>query len=102
MFRRLSDAQLNVSIRVDGVDIRAAAGESVAGALLAAGKLSFRTSPLSGASRGPYCAMGACFECLVTIDGEGNRQACMTQVRDGMVIKTGMARRRLLSEMTHD
>jgi predicted molibdopterin-dependent oxidoreductase YjgC len=31
--------------------------------------------------------MGVCFECLVEIDGVANRQACMTEVRDGMRIK---------------
>jgi NADH dehydrogenase/NADH:ubiquinone oxidoreductase subunit G len=30
--------------------------------------------------------MGACFECLMVIDGEPFRQACMVTVRDGMVI----------------
>ena len=28
--------------------------------------------------------MGICFECLVTIDGESDRQACLEPVRDGM------------------
>jgi NADH dehydrogenase/NADH:ubiquinone oxidoreductase subunit G len=31
--------------------------------------------------------MGACFDCLVEIDGEPNRQACMTLVEDGMVVR---------------
>lgn len=31
--------------------------------------------------------MGTCFECLVEIDGEPNRQACLTLVREGMDIK---------------
>ena len=33
--------------------------------------------------------MGVCFECLVTIDGEPNRQACLTPVAQGMTIDTG-------------
>jgi hypothetical protein len=28
--------------------------------------------------------MGVCFDCLVTIDGVGNRQACLIPVRAGM------------------
>jgi sarcosine oxidase subunit alpha len=39
--------------------------------------------------------MGICFECLVAIDGVGNRQACMVVVRDGMRIETGKAKREL-------
>ncbi len=31
--------------------------------------------------------MGACFECLVEIDGISNRQACMIQVRAGMIVR---------------
>jgi predicted molibdopterin-dependent oxidoreductase YjgC len=32
--------------------------------------------------------MGVCFECLVTIDGVGNRQACLVRVVDGMKVET--------------
>jgi sarcosine oxidase subunit alpha len=32
--------------------------------------------------------MGVCFDCLVTIDGEGNRQACLVRVREGMRVET--------------
>jgi NADH dehydrogenase/NADH:ubiquinone oxidoreductase subunit G len=38
--------------------------------------------------------MGACFDCLVNIDGMANRQACMTPVRDGMVVQMQHGRRR--------
>jgi D-hydroxyproline dehydrogenase subunit gamma len=31
--------------------------------------------------------MGVCFECLVEVDGRPGRQACLTMVRDGMVIR---------------
>jgi hypothetical protein len=37
--------------------------------------------------------MGVCFECLVTIDGVGNRQACMIEARDGMRIESGQGKR---------
>jgi hypothetical protein len=32
--------------------------------------------------------MGACFECLVQIDGVPSRQSCMVTVRDGMRIRS--------------
>ena len=32
--------------------------------------------------------MGVCFDCLVTIDGVGNRQACLVRVREGMRVET--------------
>ena len=41
---------------------------------------------MSGAPRGPFCMMGVCFECLVVIDGTGNRQACMVPLQAGMAV----------------
>ena len=38
-------------------------------AMLAAGVGRTRTTPVSGAPRLPYCMMGVCFDCLVTVDG---------------------------------
>ena len=94
MFRRLPDAAATLTITVDGQAIGARRGESVAAALLAANIVRFRNAPNSGA-RGPYCMMGACFECLVTIDGAGNRQACMVPVQEGMTVETQSGARKL-------
>jgi len=94
MFRRLPDAAVAaVTIAVDGLSVSARAGETVAAALLAAGFWTFRATGVSGASRGPYCMMGVCFDCLVVIDGVGSRQACLAQVREGMRIETQRGRR---------
>lgn len=94
MLKRLSEAvEARVTIRVDGNDVTAAAGDTVAAALLAAGVTAFRKAPVGGADRAPYCMMGVCFDCLVTIDGVGNRQACLVPVRDGMEITTGLGKR---------
>lgn len=81
-----------VRLTIAGRNVTAGAGESVATAALAAGVLPTRYAPVSGAPRAPYCLMGACFECLMTIDGAPNRQACMTAVRDGMVVEPQTAR----------
>ena len=88
MFRRLPDAgEATVALVVDGVACTARAGDTVAAAMLAAGRVACRTTPVSGAPRGPYCLMGVCFDCLVTIDGVPNRQACLVTVHDGMRIE---------------
>ena len=42
-------------------------------------------APLTGAPRGLHCGMGACFDCVVTVDGRIGQRACMTKVADGMV-----------------
>jgi sarcosine oxidase subunit alpha len=96
MFRRLHDGAASaVRITVDGRDVEARAGESVTAAMLAAGFVSCRTTPVSGAPRAPFCMMGACFDCLVTVDGVGNRQGCMVAVREGMAIATQRGKREL-------
>ena len=99
MFRRLpqgpADPGVPVSITVDGRACTARRGDSVAAALLAAGFAACRTTPVSGAPRGPFCMMGVCFDCLVAIDGIASRQACQMRVADGMRIGLGHGRRAL-------
>ena len=93
MFRRLHDASSAVTVKVDGKPIRARAGDSVAAAMLAAGLDHCRTTPVTGAPRAPYCLMGVCFDCLVTIDGVGSRQGCLVPVREGMAVETQIGKR---------
>jgi predicted molibdopterin-dependent oxidoreductase YjgC len=95
MFRRLRDDAERVTILVDGRRVGAVAGESVAAALLAEGIERTRVTDARGAPRGPHCAIGACFDCLVTIDGVGNRRACMVEVAPGMSVETQGSKREL-------
>jgi len=89
MFRRLGESVERYGLVVDGCRVAAVPGDTVATALLLAGMKPFRRTIKSAAPRSPYCGMGVCFDCLVTIDGIANRQACMEPVRDGMRIGTG-------------
>lgn len=82
-------------IRWEGREIPARAGETLATALLAAGELVFRETPVTGTARGPFCLMGACFDCLVAVDGAQNVQACMTVVKPGLVATRQHGVRRL-------
>jgi len=93
MFRRLDDKGATLILKVDGREIRAREGDTVAAALLAAGIKHIRTTPVSGTPRAPYCLMGVCFDCLVTIDGVGSRQACLVPVREGMAVETQQGKR---------
>lgn len=77
-----------VTFKIDGTQHEAAAGTTVAAALLNAGVTAFRTS-LSGEPRSPLCGMGICFECRVRIDGFENVRSCLEPVREGMEIETG-------------
>lgn len=93
MFRRLNEPDAPVRITVDGVEVLARPGDTVTAALLASGLDPCRTTVVSGTPRAPYCLMGVCFDCLVTIDGQGNRQGCMVPVAEGMRIERQKGKR---------
>src|SRR6185436_1315491 len=71
-----------VRLRFDGAEIEALAGETIAAALAAADIVALRQAR-SGAPRGAFCGMGACFDCLVTVNGRANQRACLTKVEAG-------------------
>ena len=87
MFKRINrmDEQ-TVTIIIENQETVVSVTDTVGAAMLAAGFEYTRTTAQSGVHRSPYCMMGACFECLVEIDGIPNQQACQTQVREGMVV----------------
>ena len=76
-----------MTVFIEGQAVRVPRGETVAAAVLVQGLGHTRTTPETGAPRAPFCMMGVCFECLMTIDGISNRQACMEHVREGMRIQ---------------
>ena len=87
MFKRINGMdEQTVTVTIEDQETVVSASETVGAAMLAAGFEYTRTSAVSGVHRAPYCMMGACFECLVEIDGIPNQQACQTQVREGMVV----------------
>ncbi len=76
-----------IDVVVDGLSVQAYEGETLAAALLAAGRRTFRHTVPGGHPRGVFCGIGVCFDCLVTVDGNQIR-ACVTPVRDGMQVST--------------
>lgn len=77
-----------IEIVVDGLPVMAFEGESVAGALLASGRRTLRTTAQLHEPRGMYCGIGVCFDCVMTIDGKPNVRSCQTPVRAGMRIES--------------
>ena len=75
-----------IEFQFDGHPIEALAGETIAAALSAAGIVAFRHTA-SGAPRGLWCGMGACFDCVVTVDGRIGQRACITRVAAGMDVR---------------
>ena len=101
MFKRLDEAQRQaarapVRVTVNGAELQCRQGDSVAAALFAGGVQACRDTAVNEVPRGPYCMMGVCFECLVEVDGQANSQACLIQVRDGMVVRRQRGARDLL------
>lgn len=76
-----------VQIEVDGQMQVAYEGETIAAALLAAGKLVLHTTE-SLSTRGIYCGMGLCNGCLVTVNGVPNVRACVTLVESNLKVET--------------
>jgi len=74
-----------ISFQFDDQPIQALQGETIAAALSAAGLTTFRRTQ-SGAPRGLFCGMGACFDCVVTVDGRIGQRACLTPAADGMQV----------------
>tara|TARA_R100000789_G_scaffold83087_2_gene78554 strand:- start:3435 stop:5081 length:1647 start_codon:yes stop_codon:yes gene_type:complete len=85
----------------DGQEITCPADSSLAAALTQAGHRAFRQTD-QGATRGIFCGMGVCQDCLVTIDGRPNQRACMTPARDGMTVATQVARPPLTAPAPRD
>jgi hypothetical protein len=78
-----------IELLVDGEVVPAYAGETISGALTAAGRRVFRHSEKTGGPRGVFCGIGICFDCLVTVEGMGRVRSCMVAVRPGMRVSLG-------------
>ncbi|MGL4443803.1 MAG: FAD-dependent oxidoreductase, partial [Alsobacter sp.] len=74
-----------LTFRFEGRPVAAAAGETIAAALTAAGEPAFRQTR-GDMDRGVFCGMGVCHECLVSADGDTVR-ACMTPVAAGRAVE---------------
>lgn len=93
-FRTLPDTGDCVQFYLDDLPVTAPAGVTLAAALLAhSGDWTRQTA--QGAPRTAFCMMGICFDCLVEVDGTPNTQACMTPVREGMVVRRQLGLRSL-------
>lgn len=86
MPKRIDPDTETVTFTFEGQIITAQPGETIAAALAAAGIRHLRNSVVSGEPRGIFCMMGACFDCLVEVDGQPNRQACMTPVSQDLAV----------------
>lgn len=96
MFKRLDESgAAPITVFVEGRPIIVRTGDTAAAAAMLAGLGHTRTSPVDGSPRAPYCMIGACFECLLVIDGVASRQGCLVEVREAMRIERQVGPRSL-------
>jgi predicted molibdopterin-dependent oxidoreductase YjgC len=81
------DDRQRLLITVDGMAQEAPAGATLATVLLTSA--ANRTPGARGRPRAMFCGMGLCFECWVTVEGQGAVRACLTPVTGGMRVVTG-------------
>ena len=86
-FHTFEDRVEKVRITFNGEDILVRDGGNLAAELLLVGIKPFRHTATSGAPRNPFCMMGACFDCLVEIDGKAV-QSCMLIAQEGLVVRS--------------
>jgi sarcosine oxidase subunit alpha len=85
--RSAPSSQPDIAFTLNGRPATSSAGCSVAVAVLANGATGFRRS-VSGELRAPLCAMGICYECRLTINGQPHQKSCQVVIGSGMVVQT--------------
>jgi sarcosine oxidase subunit alpha len=87
---RLPDPRFapDCTIEVDGRPVAARAGESIAAALVAVGRVLVARSPKYHRPRGPFCLAGSCHACLARVDGVPNQRTCRIPCRPGLVVES--------------
>lgn len=75
-----------VTLHVDGAVIEARQGEVLSAVLWQSGLLKLGHHHADSGPRGMYCGIGHCYECRVVVDGVEDVRACLTLVKDGMVV----------------
>jgi thioredoxin reductase len=84
-----SERTSEVRFTFDDREVGCADGATVGAALVAVGVRSWRTTRNEQRPRGIFCAIGVCFDCLVTINGRPSVRACLARARAGDDVRTG-------------
>ena len=76
-----------VWFRLDGIDCRALAGDTVLTAVLVSVP-AVRQSEFGPEKRAGFCLMGACQDCWLWYEDGGRLRACSTLIAEGMQLRT--------------
>ena len=83
-----SDHQRGCEFEFDGRTIPAKAGQTVAGALHAAGQYVLSRSFKYHRPRGLFCGAGRCPNCLCTVNGTPNVRICTVPAESGQIVQS--------------
>ena len=72
-----------ITLSIDGESVTGLEGQSIAGVLLASGRLTWRTTAAGRRGRGLFCGIGVCYDCLLTVNGLRDVRACQRIAVDG-------------------
>src|SRR3954470_287718 len=84
---QIIDRTKPLTFSFDGQPYSAYEGDTIASALAASGVTTLTNSLHYQRERGLLCASGNCGNCMVQMGDEPNVRACMTRIRDGMVVE---------------
>lgn len=88
-----------IALSIDGEPVQGLDGQTIAGVVLASGRLAWRRTSSAGKPRGLFCGIGVCFDCIVTVNGERDVRACQRRAADGDVVE---GQHDALPEVQHD
>jgi sarcosine oxidase subunit alpha len=93
------DDRKRIPFTFEGKEYEAHENETIAAALLANGVRTLRVHEESGTPRGFYCNIGHCMECRVNVNGQANVRACLTVVKEKMVVESGKQHPNIVKRM---
>ena len=82
----------NLQFSFDGRPLVASAGTTLAGALIANGIVSWRTTRVRKEPRGLFCGIGTCFDCLIDVNDEHAVRACVRPLVNGDELRTSQSK----------
>ncbi len=77
-----------ITITVNGSSVTGVLGQTLAGVMIAADVLAWRTTRRRGRPRGAFCGIGVCFDCVVDVNGQRDVRACQRRAASGDVVET--------------
>lgn len=83
----MSTRPQRITVRLNAREIDTPAGQSVGAVLIGEGIKAWRTTRNEGKPRGLFCGIGACYDCLITVNGQPNQRACIVEACDSMTIE---------------